>query len=116
MLQLNGINISMKILLHYLPTNKMLWDDSLSKSRKLYQDWVKELVIDPHSSGVVNLLLLCPIYKSNIFLSSFSFQPHVACRSCMHFLLFIPFIIINDSFTSNTAAEPGKRQQVECLL
>lgn len=40
-----------KIMLHYLPTNKELWDASLVKSRKLYQDWVKELVIDPHAAS-----------------------------------------------------------------
>eukprot|EP00026_Physarum_polycephalum_P003927 Phypoly_transcript_03944.p1 GENE.Phypoly_transcript_03944~~Phypoly_transcript_03944.p1 ORF type:complete len:611 (+),score=126.96 Phypoly_transcript_03944:52-1833(+) len=43
-----------KVLLHYLPANKSLWEASLARDRKLYKDWVTELVIDPHAKNEQN--------------------------------------------------------------
>ncbi|PRP89079.1 hypothetical protein PROFUN_01799 [Planoprotostelium fungivorum] len=37
-----------KILLGYLPTDKSAWSSFLVRNRKLYDDWVVELVVDPH--------------------------------------------------------------------
>ncbi|EGC30346.1 hypothetical protein DICPUDRAFT_41569 [Dictyostelium purpureum] len=36
-----------KILLRYLPVNRTIWDSFLEKSRKSYQDFINELMIDP---------------------------------------------------------------------
>lgn len=63
---LNGkLNLLSKeqILLNYLPLDRTSWPTYLQKQRKMYDDWVKELVIDPHekvlsgSSSILNVLI-----------------------------------------------------------
>lgn len=44
--------IILQILLFYLPPDKTMWPTVLAKSRKLYQEWLQELLIDPHKAQV----------------------------------------------------------------
>lgn len=48
-----------QILLNYLPFDQKGWPTYLEKQRRMYRDWVKELVVDPHSKRVRNRL--CPL-------------------------------------------------------
>ena len=41
-----------KLLLQFLPRQKSLWDEETLKQRNIYQDWVQELILDPHQKYV----------------------------------------------------------------
>eukprot|EP01117_Protostelium_nocturnum_P010817 TRINITY_DN3900_c0_g1_i1.p1 TRINITY_DN3900_c0_g1~~TRINITY_DN3900_c0_g1_i1.p1 ORF type:complete len:400 (+),score=59.88 TRINITY_DN3900_c0_g1_i1:385-1584(+) len=40
-----------KLLLSYLPRDRSIWQEVLDKGRKSYNDWVQELIIDPHKEA-----------------------------------------------------------------
>lgn len=40
----------MQVLLGYLPLDPTKWDESLAERRKIYQQWIKDLIVDPHEN------------------------------------------------------------------
>jgi hypothetical protein len=39
-----------QVLLGYLPRDPTTWDQILSDRRAIYQQWIKDLIIDPHEN------------------------------------------------------------------
>jgi len=42
--------LSVQVLLGYLPLDPTKWDESLAERRKIYQQWIKDLIVDPHEN------------------------------------------------------------------
>ena len=40
----------MQVLLGYLPLDPTKWDESLAERRKIYQQWIKDLIVDLHEN------------------------------------------------------------------
>jgi hypothetical protein len=57
----NGLrSVYWKILLNYLPLDRTMWSSFLGSKRKTYNDWVKDLIVDPYEKVTLmalNLLL-----------------------------------------------------------
>ena len=41
-----------KLLLGFLPLDQSQWESETKKQRQVYQDWVQELILDPHQKYV----------------------------------------------------------------
>ena len=50
-----------KLLLNFLPRQKSLWEEETNKQRRIYHEWVQELILDPHAKYVRAPSLLCSL-------------------------------------------------------
>ena len=47
-----------KLLLGVLPRQQDYWEEEIEKQRKTYEEWIQELILDPHAKYVCCLLIL----------------------------------------------------------
>ena len=41
-----------KLLLGFLPRHQDIWEEETQKQRSIYQEWIQELILDPHAKYV----------------------------------------------------------------
>lgn len=58
-------SIYWKLLLGFLPLQQSQWDSETKKQRQVYQDWVQELILDPHQK-YVTISFLFFLFKTMI--------------------------------------------------
>lgn len=61
-------SIYWKLLLGFLPRQQSQWDSETKKQRQVYQDWVQELILDPHQKYVnqKQQKITIKIFKNNL--------------------------------------------------